>query len=208
MRIQSNTPAKKVAPAAPAKKAAERSAELDQLKMDMDKMDFGRPAPSAAAIAAAKKTIAELAATPGIPLRNEAKQGWLETAKKKQGAAEKALDVLRDAEWEKKMPAAEVDAAHDAVLKHADKIESCEQRAGLKPVPKPLNPFRPLGEYTAGLGNLPNNAFGGIIAAFGIMVTIPLDIVDGITRPIQAVLWPVAHAWRGAVKLGNMVGIG
>lgn len=205
MRVQSTVST--TAPKAVTAKAAPK-AQASTPKMDLDSLSFGRPAPTAAAIAAAKKTIAELAATPSIPLRNEAKQGWLESAKAKQAAADAALDVLRDAEWEKKMPAEDFDAAHDAVLAHEGKIASCEQRAGLKPLPKPLNPFRPLGEYTAGLGNLPNNAFGAIIASVGIMVTIPLDIVDGITRPIQAALWPVAHAWRGLVKAGNMVGIG
>ncbi|MOA07206.1 hypothetical protein D3C78_1268920 [compost metagenome] len=205
MRVEKSAAAP--AAKAPAQKAAAPAQEA-KMSMDFDTLSFGRPAPTAAQIAAAKKTIAELASTPGIPLRNDAKQGWLETAKQKQAAAEAALDVLRDAEWEKKLPQDDLMAARDAVHQHADQIVRCEERAGLKPMPKPRNPFRPLGENTAAIGNAPNNIFGALIASFGLMVAIPLDIVDGITRPIQAVMWPVAHAWRGAVKLGNMVGIG
>lgn len=208
MRVQSNqapvakTPAKKAPQAAPAPKR-------DEFSMDFDRLSFGKPAPTAAQIAEAKKAIDALAAAPSIPLSNKAKTAWLTEAKKQQAAAKAALDVLSDAEWEKKIPAAEVDKARDAVYAHADKIERCEERAGLKPLPKPLNPFRPLFEYTSGIGNgLPNNAFGGIIAAFGIMIAIPLDIADMVTRPIQVVMWPVAQVWRGVQKAGHMVGIG
>ena len=35
-----------------------------------------------------------------------------------------------------------------------------------------------------------------------------LDIMDLVTRPIQAVMWPVAHAWNGIQKVGQKLGIG
>jgi hypothetical protein len=207
MRVQSNkttAPAAKTAAAKPAAPAVKR----DEAKMALDELSFGRPKPTAAQIADAKKTIAKLADAPSIPLKNAEKAAWIADAKTRLAGAEAALDVLRDAEWEKLLPAAELDAARDAVYDYADKIESAEVRAGIKPQPKPLNPFRPLFEYSKSIGNAPNNIFGALIASFGIIVAIPLDIADLVTRPIQAVMWPVAHAWNGIQKVGQKLGIG
>lgn len=197
---------------APKKAPAPKPAPVKQSPVANDPFAdefFRRTAPSPAAIQEAKKAIADLGTMRSIPLSNKAKTAWLAEAKTKLEAANKGLDVLRDAEWEKKLPAAEMDAARDAVYDFQDKIEDCEVRAGLKPWGPPLNPFRPLFQYTGSIGNgLPNNAFGGIIAAFGIMIAIPLDIVDAITRPIQAVVWPVAQIARGAHWVGRQFGIG
>jgi hypothetical protein len=207
--IQKKSPAA-VAPKAapkPAPKPATKPADNFPMPSFNDEF-FNRKAPSPEAIKKAKETIAALASVPGIPLSNKAKTPWLADAKAKKAEADKALDVLRDAEWEKKLPAAEMDAARDAVYKFDEKIESCEVRGGLKPWGAPLNPFRPLFQMTNNLGNVPNNVFGGLIAAFGVMIAIPVDIVDAVTRPIQAVLWPVAQVARGLHWVGNQVGIG
>jgi hypothetical protein len=207
MRVQTTRPAA----AQPAKTAVKAAApKATAPSMDLDSADFGsfRKA-TPAQLDQARKAIAALAQTPSIPLKNAEKGAWLEAAKKRQAEAEKGLEVLRDAEFfNKQLSTEEVDALSEAVSKHADQIESCEQRAGLKPMPKPLNPFRPLGEYTRGLNSLPNNVFGALVKSIGIMATIPMDIVDGITRPVQAVLWPVAWAWRGVQKAGSAIGIG
>lgn len=204
------TAAPKVAPKAapkPAAKVAPKPADNFPMPSFNDEF-FNRKAPSPEAIKKAKETIAALDSMRSIPLSNKAKTAWLAEAKAKHAAADKALDVLRDAEWEKKLPAAEMDAARDAVYNFSDKIEDCEVRAGIKPWGPPLNPFRPLFQMTNGLGNVPNNALGGLIAAFGIMIAIPVDIVDAITRPIQAVVWPLAQVARGAHWVGRQFGIG
>lgn len=204
MRVQANTPIAPVnrsaAAKAPVAKAQAPAAAKDQLALS------GAPAMT---VEQAKKAIAELANTPAIPLSNAAKKTWLETEKKRQAAAEKANEVLNGAWMDQKISMDDLDAATKPLQDHAEKIARCEERAGLKPLPKPLNPFRPLGEFTSGLTNgVPNNALGGVIAGFGLMVTIPLDIMDGVTRPIQAAVWPVAEAWRGIQKAGHAIGIG
>lgn len=204
MRVQANTPAAPIARSAAAKapvaKAQAAATAKDSLALSS--------APSMT-LEQAKKAIADLANTPSIPLSNAAKKTWLDTEKKRQAAAEKANDVLSDAWMNQKISMDELDAATQPMQDHADKIARCEERAGLKPLPKPLNPFRPLGEFTSGLtNNVGNNVLGGIIAGFGVMVTIPLDIVDGVTRPIQAAVWPVAWAWRGVQQAGHAIGIG
>lgn len=199
----------KTSAAAPAKTAAPKPAPQKPVANDPFGDDFfHKSAPSAEAIKTAKAAIAALDKMPGIPLSNTAKTAWLAEAKTKLEAANKGLDVLRDAEWEKALPTAELDAARDAVYDFQDKVESCEVRAGLKPWGAPLNPFRPLFQYTGSIGNAPNNVFGGLIAAFGIMIAIPLDIADMVTRPIQAVVWPLAQVARGLHWVGNKMGIG
>jgi hypothetical protein len=203
MRVQSNTPVAPVARLsagkAPAAKAQAPAGAKDSLALSSS------PAMS---VEQAKKAIADLANTPSIPLSNAAKKTWLETEKKRQTEAEKANDVLSNAWMDGKISMDDLDKLTQPLQDHADKIARCEERAGLTPLPKPLNPFRPLFGYTNGLGNLPNNALGGIVAAFGIMVAIPLDIVDAVTRPVQAVLWPVAWGWRGIQQAGHAIGIG
>jgi hypothetical protein len=203
MRVQSNRPAAplaKPAQAAVVAKAAAPAVAKDKLALS---------AGAAPSIDEARKTIADLAKTPSIPLSNEKKKTWLETEKKRQDAAEKASEVLSNAWMDGKLSMDDMDKATEPLHAHADLIARCEERAGLKPLPTPLNPFRPLFGFTNGLGNnLPNNALGGIVAAFGVMIAIPLDIADMVTRPIQAAVWPFAWAWHGAQKAGHAIGIG
>lgn len=208
--IQKTTARAAVVPAKAAAKPAPAPKPASPVKNDPFADEFfRRTAPSPAAIKQAKEAIAALDTMRAIPLSNKAKAAWLTEAKAKLEAANKGLDVLRDAEWEKQLPAAELDAARDAVYEFSDKIASCEVRAGLKPWGAPLNPFRPLFQYTGSIGSgLPNNAFGGLIAAFGLMIAIPLDIADAVTRPIQAVVWPLAQIARGAHWVGRQIGIG
>lgn len=169
---------------------------------------FNRTGPSAAEIKQAREAIAALAKGPGVPLLQSKKAAWLKEAGVKLEAAREARGVLQDAEWAKKVPETETDAARDVVQDFANQIRSVEIRAGVRPFPKPLNPFRPLGDVSRSILNgMGNNVLGAILAPILIPVAIVGDIVDTITRPIQALVWPVAHAWHGLQWTGRKLGI-
>lgn len=193
------TPTAKAAPA-PAPAAEKKALTFGD--------SFSRGGPSAAEIKQAKAAIAALATVPGVPLAQSKKAAWLEAAGAKLEAAREARGVLSDAEWAKQLPESEVDAARDTVRAFEDKVRSVEIRAGVRPFPKPLNPFRPVGDVSRSIMNgMGNNVLGAILAPILLPVAIVGDVVDVVTRPIQALVWPVAHAWHGLQWTGRKLGI-
>lgn len=59
----------------------------------------------------------------------------------------------------------------------------------------PLNPFRPLFGATRSLESTASQGgLGGALAGLGLLVTVPADLADAVTRPLQLLAWPLAYA--------------
>lgn len=166
-------------------------------------------APSKEALRQARADVAALASMPSIPLSNSAKKAWLADANARLTKAEKGAELLQDASfWHKSVPNAESDKARDTVLDFKDTIEDCEMRAGLKPYPRPLNPFRPLNQATDAVTGNMGNPVGAVVGVVALPVTIVVDAMDKVTRPVQAVAYPFHWAYLGLRSAGRKLGIG
>lgn len=190
----------------PVRNEADRA--LDSLKRDSF---FTDRAPSAQAIKQAREALKALDGMRGIPLAQKDKAAWLTEAKALKAAASDALNTLHDAEWAKAggVTDAEIDAAHDKLSEFSDTIVRAEERAGIRPLPQPLNPFGPLDRAFDGvMGSAGSGVLGAILAPILVPVAVMAQVVDVITRPIQVVVWPVAQVWRGLQMLGHKLGIG
>lgn len=204
--IQSNhgpaLPNAKRAQARPAPKAD------SQAQLQGDSFDFNKK-PDPKTLADARAAIAAAAAIPAIPFSNAAKGPWLDNARKVADQADKAAQTLQDAAfWTHSIPQDEADKAQDVATGLRDKIESCEERAGIKPTPTPANPFRPLGEMENQVASGMNNPVGAVVGVVVLPAAVAVDAVDAATRPVQAVAYPFEWMWRGVKAVGHKLGVG
>ena len=175
--------------ARPAAKPAAPAAEAKAFDSDF----FNRTPPTKAQLDADRAAVAALDALPKVPLGREAKREWLAANKPKIEAAKKGLDALEDAAfWHKSVPQAELDVAREKLWKLEDKLQGIEEAAGTIAPTKPASPIRPLYQLTDGckdmMGRNPLLAIVGIVAIIPAMV---IDTVDMVTRPLQAIAYPV-----------------
>lgn len=176
--------AKPAAPAAPAPKGFESDV--------FQAAPWDRKAPAKAELDAHRAALAVIDNLPKVPLGREAKREWLAANKPKIDAAAKALEALEDAAfWHKVVPQAEIDVAREKMWKLEDKLQGIEEAAGTKAPTKPASPVRPLMELSKGCKEMMGqNAFFALIGVICIVPATVIDIMDAVTRPIQAVVYP------------------
>lgn len=172
----------------PAAPAAPRPAE-PQLASD----SFLRSPPTVAQLAGFRQAIAALDDLPKEPGGIAAKKAWVAQVRPTYEAAEKALDGMRSASFfHKSPPEAEADAAGDKVHAFGENLRDAEEATGLREPAKPANPFRPLFGYSKAVqGWMGNNAFTAIVGLIALPVAAVVDTADAVTRPLQALAFPV-----------------
>ncbi|HEY9720797.1 MAG TPA: hypothetical protein V6D47_02220 [Oscillatoriaceae cyanobacterium] len=70
----------------------------------------------------------------------------------------------------------------------------------------PLNPFRPLFGATTSLESAASQGgFASAFAAVGLLATVPADLADAVTRPLQLLVWPFAYAWYGVTSVSRLL---
>lgn len=138
-----------------------------------------------------------------LPLNNAKKKAFLAEARPLLAEAEKAESRLFFAHSPK------MDALRDATDKLKNKIEWAEMRSGEKPMPDPVNPFRPL--FPASKASEDLLSRGGFWTLLGLPVAIVAPIVDTfdtLARPLQLVAYPFHWLGNQAHKLVQLTGNG
>lgn len=189
--IRSTGPATQVPAARPAAPATRPAADTAAPRMDEDAFSFNK-VPSPEMLAEWRGAIADLAKLPKAPGGREAQRAWVATVTPKLEAAEKALRHLEHAEFfTKSVPTAEVEAARKKVDGLRDKVDGVKEASGLVAPTKPASPLRPLNQATTWAKDM--MASGGlwpIIGALAIVPCIMVDLIDTVTRPLQAIAYP------------------
>jgi hypothetical protein len=158
----------------------------------MDGDSFVSTPPNPAQLEAFRAAIAALDALPKPPSGVAEKRAWLDANRGTLEAAQKGLGGLRDAEFfHKLVPAAEVDALAGRVAEAAGRFREVEEEAGLREPARPASPFRPLFGATNTVRSWMSNPLGAVVGTIAIVPAVALDALDAVTRPLQAVAYPL-----------------
>lgn len=154
---------------------------------------------------AAEATLARVRvlAEGSLPLSNAKKKAFLQEARALMAEAQQAESRLFFAN------SPSLEASREAVSKLQSKIEWAEMRSGEKPMPAPVNPFRPLFPVSKASEDLLSK--GGLWALVGIFPAIiapVVDTIDLVTRPVQALAWPFHALFNLGHKGVQQLGIG
>lgn len=154
---------------------------------------------------AAQATLArvQVLAEGSLPLSNAKKKAFLQEARALLAEAEQAESRLFFAN------SPSLESSREAVSKLRTKVEWAEMRSGEKPMPAPMNPFRPLFPVSkASEEMLSQGGLWALVGIFPAIVAPVIDTIDLVTRPVQAVVWPFHALFNLGHKGVQQLGIG
>jgi hypothetical protein len=148
--------------------------------------------PTAAQLETHRTSIAALADLPAVPRSVADKRAWLEAHAPILQAAQKALSAMESGAFYHKTPGeAVVGEARGQVRKAERKFQEVEEEAGLRAPIGPANPFRPLFGFSQNVkGLMGSNPFGAVLGVVLLVPALAIDLMDAVTRPLQAVAYP------------------
>ena len=165
-----------------------------EAKAQMASDSFVSSPPTQAQLDGYRAAIAALDGVPKPPSGVAAKRAWLEAHGPTHEAAERAVDALRSAAFFHNVPAAtEVDALEAKARKAGDRRRETEEEAGLREPSKPASPFRPMFGFSDAVRGWMGHPVGAVIGGVAIVPAMLLDVVDAVTRPLQALVYPAAR---------------
>lgn len=148
---------------------------------------------TAAQVDTLQQAVAALEGLPPVPAGVAAKREWLQTHGPTLESAKQAASALGTSAFFHKVPEQTVaDAAGARVRKAEAKFQEVEEEAGLREPVAPASPFRPLFGYSQGVkGLMGSGPLGAVVGLLVLLPAVVLDIADMVTRPLQALAFPV-----------------